>query len=86
MGVYENKFIGKLHERDLYYIEKMVNKNRSAAHVSKMTAEYSPNKDFLDICPGSIIDGILLIEAVMEETKKYNMLSNLSIDNLYIFI
>lgn len=76
MSVYENKFVGKLHERDVYYIEKMVNNNRTPAFISEKTAHYSPNADLLDIRPGSIVDGVLLIEAAMEQTKKYNMTSH----------
>ena len=75
MSIYENKFVGKLHEKDLYYIEKMVDNKRTPAFISEKTAQYSPNADILDIRPGSIIDGILLIEACMEMSKKYNMTS-----------
>lgn len=76
MSVYDNKFVGKLHERDIYYIEKMANSRRSFEYISEKTAFYSPNKDKLDIVPGSKSDGILLIEATMECTKRYNLMSN----------
>lgn len=78
--IYHNKFVGKLSDKDIYYIEKMINKKRSYNYISEKTAFYSPQ---LDIRPGSILDGIYLVEATMEKTKKYNMNSSFEDNSEY---
>ena len=76
MSIYDNKFVGKLTDKDIIMIEKMVSNNRDYSFISEKTVFYSGNKHELDIVPGSKMDGILLVEAMMETTKKYNLTSN----------
>jgi len=64
--VYHNRFVGKLSDRDLYYIERMIDNYRSYSYISEKTSYYNPD---LDIIPGSILDGITLVEAAMEQSK-----------------
>lgn len=78
MSVYENKFIGKLTDDDVYYIEKWVDSGKCYSFISRMVSEQSENKDILDIIPGSKLDGILLVEAALETSKNYNVASRLS--------